>query len=65
MQHPAPLLSLPSSFCPVCARLPHRRQVDATKETELGTKHGVSGYPTIKWFVDGEVASDYSGPRDA
>jgi protein disulfide-isomerase A1 len=40
-------------------------KVDATAETELGTKYGVSGYPTIKWFVDGEVASDYNGPRDA
>ena len=23
------------------------------------------GYPTIKWFIDGEVASDYNGGRDA
>jgi protein disulfide-isomerase A1 len=40
-------------------------KVDATKESDLAQKHGVSGYPTIKWFVDGEVAMDYSGPRDA
>jgi len=40
-------------------------KVDATKEADLGKKYDVSGYPTIKWFVDGEVAMDYSGPRDA
>ena len=40
-------------------------KVDATKEADLAQKHDVSGYPTLKWFVDGEVASDYSGPRDA
>ncbi|GBF92427.1 hypothetical protein Rsub_04531 [Raphidocelis subcapitata] len=40
-------------------------KVDATKETDLAQKHEVSGYPTIKWFVDGEVAMDYNGPRDA
>lgn len=40
-------------------------QVDATQEADLGTKYGVNGYPTIKWFVDGEVAMDYSGGRDA
>jgi hypothetical protein len=40
-------------------------QVDATQEADLGQKYGVNGYPTIKWFVDGEVAMDYSGSRDA
>lgn len=44
---------------------PQQKKVDATKETELAQKHEVSGYPTIKWFVDGEVAMDYNGPRDA
>ncbi|KAI8470781.1 MAG: protein disulfide isomerase 1 [Monoraphidium minutum] len=39
-------------------------KVDATKEADLGKKYEVSGYPTIKWFVDGEVAMDYNGPRD-
>lgn len=39
-------------------------KVDATVESDLGQKFGVQGYPTLKWFVDGEVASDYSGPRD-
>lgn len=43
----------------------HTTQVDATQEADLGTKYGVNGYPTIKWFVDGEVAMDYSGGRDA
>jgi protein disulfide-isomerase A1 len=40
-------------------------KVDATVESDLGQKFGVQGYPTLKWFVDGEVASDYSGPRDS
>jgi thioredoxin-like negative regulator of GroEL len=40
-------------------------QVDATVETELATKFEVKGYPTIKWFVDGEIATDFNGPRDA
>ena len=39
-------------------------QVDATLETELAQKHGVSGYPTIKFFSNG-VASEYDGPRKA
>lgn len=40
-------------------------QVDATQEADLAQKYGVNGYPTIKWFVDGEVAMDYSGSRDS
>jgi protein disulfide-isomerase A1 len=40
-------------------------KVDATQEADLAQKYGVNGYPTIKWFVDGEVAMDYSGARDA
>lgn len=40
-------------------------KVDATAESSLGDKFGVKGYPTIKWFIDGELASDYQGPRDA
>ena len=39
-------------------------QVDATEEAELGTKFGVQGYPTLKWFVDGELSGDYNGGRD-
>ncbi|KXZ47594.1 hypothetical protein GPECTOR_34g753 [Gonium pectorale] len=40
-------------------------KVDATVEESLGSKFGVQGYPTLKWFIDGELASDYNGPRDA
>uniref|UniRef100_A0A383WK23 Protein disulfide-isomerase n=1 Tax=Tetradesmus obliquus TaxID=3088 RepID=A0A383WK23_TETOB len=40
-------------------------KVDATVESDLGQKFGVQGYPTLKWFVDGELVSDYGGPRDA
>eukprot|EP01010_Urceolus_cornutus_P005035 NODE_849_length_1284_cov_366.484211_g646_i0.p2 GENE.NODE_849_length_1284_cov_366.484211_g646_i0~~NODE_849_length_1284_cov_366.484211_g646_i0.p2 ORF type:complete len:140 (+),score=42.57 NODE_849_length_1284_cov_366.484211_g646_i0:486-905(+) len=37
--------------------------VDCTVEKELCEKQGVSGYPTIKYWVDGAV-NDYSGGRD-
>ncbi len=37
-------------------------KVDADKHKELGTKFGVKGFPTIKWFNDG-VASEYNGGR--
>ena len=37
-------------------------KVDATENSNLASKFGVSGYPTIKWFVDGEP-SDYTGGR--
>jgi protein disulfide isomerase len=39
-------------------------KVDATAETELGTRFGVRGYPTIKIFRNGEH-TEYEGPRDA
>ena len=39
-----------------------RLQVDATAEPALGEKFGVQGYPTLKWFVDGEP-QEYGGGR--
>ncbi|XP_076333952.1 protein disulfide isomerase isoform X2 [Tachypleus tridentatus] len=39
-------------------------KVDATEETELAEKHGVRGYPTLKFFRDSEPL-DYSGGRQA
>ncbi|GFR44575.1 hypothetical protein Agub_g5850 [Astrephomene gubernaculifera] len=39
-------------------------KVDATVEESLGSKFSVQGYPTLKWFVDGELVSDYGGSRD-
>jgi protein disulfide isomerase len=38
--------------------------VDATEQKTCASKYGVSGYPTIKWFVDGE-AQEYGGGRTA
>lgn len=38
--------------------------MDATVESELGTRFGVTGYPTMKVFRKG-TPTDYKGPRDA
>jgi len=37
-------------------------KVDATVEKDLATKYGVSGFPTLKWFVKG-TESEYKGGR--
>ncbi|TRY67207.1 hypothetical protein TCAL_02918 [Tigriopus californicus] len=39
-------------------------KVDATIEKELGTRFGVQGYPTLKFFKNGSP-KDFNGPRDA
>jgi protein disulfide-isomerase A6 len=38
-------------------------KVDADAHKELGRKHGVQGFPTLKWFADGKV-EDYKSGRD-
>lgn len=38
--------------------------VDTTKETKLGTEYNIKGYPTIKYFRDGEFAFDVSSARE-
>ena len=40
-------------------------QVDCTANTNTCNKYGVSGYPTLKIFRDGEEAGAYDGPRTA
>lgn len=37
-------------------------KIDATAEKELGERFGVSGYPSLFWFVDGEK-KEYTGGR--
>ncbi len=39
-------------------------KIDATEHTNLASRFGVSGYPTLKVFHDG-VPYDYEGPRTA
>lgn len=41
-------------------------KIDCTEAgKETCSKFGVSGYPTLKIFKNGEVSQDYSGPREA
>uniref|UniRef100_A0A914ICL6 protein disulfide-isomerase n=1 Tax=Globodera rostochiensis TaxID=31243 RepID=A0A914ICL6_GLORO len=40
-------------------------KVDCTADKETCDKFGVSGFPTLKIFRKGHVASEYDGPRDA
>ncbi|XP_050423081.1 protein disulfide-isomerase A3 [Adelges cooleyi] len=41
-------------------------KVDCTEAgKETCNKFGVSGYPTLKIFRNGEISKEYSGPRDA
>lgn len=41
-------------------------EVDCTADgKDMCSRHGVSGYPTLKAFKRGEKAFDYEGPRDA
>jgi protein disulfide-isomerase-like protein len=49
------------------AKLPVKiAKVDADKHKSLGSKFGVSGFPTIKWFPAGSTEpEDYSGGRTA
>ncbi|KAM9376402.1 protein disulfide-isomerase A3 [Pholidichthys leucotaenia] len=40
-------------------------KVDCTANSNTCSKYGVSGYPTLKIFRDGEDSSPYDGPRNA
>ncbi len=38
-------------------------QVDGDESRALLEPHGVKGFPTLKWFVDGADVQKYDGPR--
>ena len=38
--------------------------VDCTKETKIGSRFGVKGYPTVKYFKDGQEAFDAGHARE-
>lgn len=38
-------------------------KVDATVETELAKRFEIRGYPTLKFWKDGEGPTDYEGGR--
>lgn len=40
-------------------------KVDCTANQDTCGKFGVSGYPTLKIFRNGEMSADYAGPRQA
>ena len=41
-------------------------QVDCTESgKDTCSKYGVSGYPTLKLFRNGEMSKDYDGPRES
>ncbi|KAL7885609.1 hypothetical protein AOLI_G00059040 [Acnodon oligacanthus] len=40
-------------------------KVDCTANSNVCSKYGVSGYPTLKIFRDGEESGGYDGPRTA
>lgn len=40
-------------------------KVDCPANSDLCSKFGVTGYPTLKIFRGGEFSADYSGPRSS
>ena len=40
-------------------------KVDCTTEKTTCDKFGVSGFPTLKIFRNGEMSGDYEGPRES
>lgn len=55
---------LAQAFAPSSDKV-HISKVDADEHRSLGKKHGVQGFPTLKWF-DGKSSTpeEYNGGRD-
>lgn len=53
-------------YCILIIFLLNCLKVDCTEAgKEVCNKFGVSGYPTLKIFRNGEVSKEYNGPRDS
>nr|XP_033775897.1 protein disulfide-isomerase A3 [Geotrypetes seraphini] len=78
-QHSILLLEFYAPWCGHCKRLAPEYEsaatrlkgtvslakVDCTANSNICNKYGVSGYPTLKIFRDGEESGAYDGPRTA
>ncbi|KAH7731879.1 protein disulfide-isomerase A4 [Aphelenchoides avenae] len=59
--------SLAPEYIKAAGKLPDvpLAKVDATVETETAKRFGIQGYPTLKFWKDGEGPNDYDGGREA
>ncbi|KAI6214755.1 Protein disulfide-isomerase [Aphelenchoides besseyi] len=76
-ENPTALVEFYAPWCTHCKKLQPEYEeaakkldvplvkVDATIEKELGQKYAVQGYPTIKFWKEGNEPIDYDGGRDA
>lgn len=64
MEQSGPLnFVLPFPVLPLFRGTDFSLKVDCTSSSNTCSKYGVSGYPTLKVFRDGEESGGYDGPR--